>query len=248
MKVLLAVDDTDNLETKGTGHLAEAIAQELVRQRWGTRSYITRHQLLVHPDVPYTSHNSSMCFTAEIDGARLPDLTSHAAAFLETASAPGSDPGLCVAVADRLEDAEELIAFGKRAKQAVLGKDEAYDLARRLGVHLSEHGGTGGGVIGALAAVGLRLSGNDGRLRGHLEIGRVDGNGVATVRDLCAHPHVGSVRTLRGDVLRGDEAVLLSEWKVKAVMQGGSGVLLVTESASGEAPWETCPRAILKAY
>ena len=130
----------------------------------------------------------------------------------------------------------------------MLGKRDAYELARRLGVHLSEHGGTGGGVIGALAAVGLRLSGNDGRLRGHLEIGNVDANRVAIVRDLCAHPHVGSVRTLRGDVLRDDEAVLLSEWKVKAVMQGGTGVLLVTESGSGAAPWEMCPKAILRSF
>jgi hypothetical protein len=248
MRVLVAVDDTDNLETKGTGHLAEAIAREVERNGWGTRSYITRHQLLVHPDVPYTSHNSSMCFTADVDEARVDELTAHAAAFLERASAPGSDPGLCVATAERLEGADELVAFGERAKRTVLEQGEAHHLARRLGVHLSAHGGTGGGVIGALAAIGLRLGGNDGRLRGRLDIENVDANGVVRVRDLRAHPHVGSVRTLAGEVLRDDEAVLLSDWKVKAVMQGGAGVLLVTESSSREAPWETCPRAILKTF
>ncbi len=248
MKVLVAVDDTDNLETKGTGHLAEAIAQEVERKGWGTRSCITRHQLLVHPDIPYTSHNSSMCFTADIEEKHLAQLTSHAAAFLESASARGSDPGLCVAAADHLDRTDELIAFGKRAKQAVLDEAEAHALARRLGLHLSAHGGTGGGVIGALAAVGLRLSGDDGRLRGHLDVATAGGKGVATVRDLRAHPYVDSVRTLGGRVLRDDEAVLLSDWKVKAVMQGGMGVLLVTESASGEAPWQTCPRAVLKAF
>lgn len=248
MRVLVAVDDTDNLETKGTGHLAEAIARDVERNGWGTRSYITRHQLLVHPDVPYTSHNSAMCFTADVDEARVADLTAHAAAFLERASAPGSDPGLCVAAAERLEANDELVAFGERAKRTVLAKDEAHDLARRLGIHLSEHGGTGGGVIGALAAVGLRLGGNDGRLRGHLEIGNVDGNGVVTVRDLRAHPCVGSVRTLEGEVLRDDEAVLLSDWKVKAVLRGGAGVLLVTASSSCAAPWQTAPRQVLKSF
>ncbi len=246
MRVLLAVDDTDNLESIGTGHLAEAIAQDVERKGWGKRSYVTRHQLLVHPDVPYTSHNSSMCFTVDMDGAHLEALVSHAAGFLEKESAPGSDPGLCVAVADRLERTEELIAFGERAKQAVVKKDEALELAGRLGIHLSEHGGTGGGVIGALAAVGLRLSGNDGRLRGHLEIENV--NGVATVRDICAHPSVGSVLTLDGAVLRDEEAVLLSGWKVKAVLQGGGPVLLVMPSESEDARWRTCPREILKAY
>jgi len=246
MKVLLAVDDTDNLESIGTGHLAEAIAQEVEKNGWGKRSYITRHQLLVHPDVPYTSHNSSMCFTADIDDSCLERLTSHAAGFLEKVSAPGSDPGLCVAVADRLESTDELVAFGQRAKKAVVEKREALELARRLGVHLSAHGGTGGGVIGALAAVGLRLSGNDGRLRGKLEIDNV--NGVARVRDIRAHPCVGSVLTLDGEVLRDDEAVLLSGWKVKAVLQGGRPVLLVTSSESPGVPWQTCSREILRAY
>jgi len=246
MKVLLAVDDTDNLESIGTGHLAEAIAQEVEKNGWGKRSYISRHQLLVHPAVPYTSHNSSMCFTADIDSACLDLLIEHAARFLGEASAPGSDPGLCVAVAGRLEESEELVAFGQRAKQTVVKKGEAHALARRLGVHLSEHGGTGGGVIGALAAVGLRLSGNDGRVRGHLQIENV--NGVATVRDICAHPGVGSVQTLEGEALRDEESVLLSGWKVKAVLQGGGPVLLVVPSESADARWRTCPKEILRAY
>ena len=58
MNVLVAVDDTDNLGTKGTGHLAERIAQRIEANDWGRRSYITRHQLFVHPDVPYTSHGT----------------------------------------------------------------------------------------------------------------------------------------------------------------------------------------------
>jgi hypothetical protein len=248
MQVLLAVDDTDNLETKGTGHLAEAIARDVERSGWGTRSYVTRHQLLVHPDVPYTSHNSAMCFTVELDEARLAALTAHAAAFLERASAPGSDPGLCVAVADWLERPRELVAFGERAKRDVLVSGEAHELARRAGVHLSGHGGTGGGVIGALAAVGLRLGGEDGRLRGHLELGEAAAGDVVTVSELRAHPHVALVQTVGGVVLGDDEGVLLSHWKVKPVLRGGRGVLLVTESTSDLARWETCSRDVLKAF
>ena len=71
MKILISIDDTDNLESCGTGELATQISQTIAEQGWGTCSYITRHQLLVHPDVPYTSHNSAMCFEATIDAGQV---------------------------------------------------------------------------------------------------------------------------------------------------------------------------------
>lgn len=78
-------------------------------------------------------------------------------------------PGLCILEMSRLSGREELIRFGRRAKGEVLTKAEAYDLAGRYGIRLSEHGGSGDGVIGALAGCALRLEGRDGRFRGQLE-------------------------------------------------------------------------------
>lgn len=245
MRVLLAVDDTDDLQTPGTGHLAEAIAREVERRGWGTRSYVTRHQLLVDPAIPYTSHNSAMCFAAELDPERLEALTALAATVLEEASAPGADPGLCVAVPGRLARAAELVAFGDRAKREVLDAAQAHALAREVGVHLSGHGGTGGGVVGALAAAGLRLGGNDGRLRGRVDVGAPED--VVTVGRLRDHPHVAAVATLAGEVLADGEGVLLAGGKVKPVLRGGRAVLLVTPSSSARARWETCSRDALRA-
>ena len=74
-------------------------------------------------------------------------------------SAPGSDPGLCVVATTSVSGPKALIGFGQTAKDSVLTKSDAYGLAQRLGIHLSEHGGTGQGVIGALAGAGLRLIG-----------------------------------------------------------------------------------------
>jgi hypothetical protein len=249
MKILVAIDDTDNLESRGTGHLAEEIAHGVERNGWGTRTYITRHQLFVHPDVPYTSHNSAMCFTAEIDGARLEQLISDAAAFLEARSAEGSDPGLCVAVADRLGDAAELIEFGRRAKREVLTQADARGLAQRLGIHLSSHGGTGQGVVGSLAGVGLRFSGGDGRLRGHLDGSGL--NGVATARELLAQLPIDAVRAVKGPVLREEERVLLAGARLKAVLLDGRATLLVVPSdgSSGDgAAWQVCPKDIVRTY
>lgn len=247
MKIFICIDDTDNIESRGTGELAALLAEDIDKNGWGKSQFITRHQLLVHPDVPYTSHNSSMCFAADIHEAKLDFIISHAGNFLKKESAEGSDPGLCIADADHLKRPEELIEFGRKAKRVVLTKPESYELARKLGIHLSEHGGTGDGIIGALAGVGLRMSGNDGRLRGKIKIDST--NRTIKAGEICAHPAVDEVRTLDGEVIPGDQIIELGE-KVKTVLLGGKLVLLVQpgEGEAGGAFWKTCPKHIIKTY
>jgi hypothetical protein len=247
MHILIGIDDTDNLDSPGTGALASRIAAELESNGWGTSGFVTRHQLLVHTDIPYTSHNSSMCFPAEIADDCLDQVIAHAADVLVRESAAGSDAGLCVIVLDRLLESEELIRFGQAAKQSVLTKSSAYGLARRAGVHLSEHGGTGLGVIGALAATGLRLGGNDGRMRGKLAF--TNPGGVVTVAELYARNDVQEVRALDGGIVSLKDVVRLGE-KVKTVLLNGNAVLfLVAVDGSAEgARWQTCPRQLLKKY
>jgi hypothetical protein len=247
MKIFVCIDDTDNLESRGTGELASMLAEDVENKGWGTSSFVTRHQLLVHPDVPYTSHNSSMCFSADINETCLDILISHASSFLERESAEGSDPGLCVAVAERIGSREALIEYGKKAKQVVVRQQEAYELAERLDVHLSAHGGTGHGIIGALAGVGLRLSGNDGRMKGGLKI--VGENSLSKVSEICAYPEVDVVRSMDGKVLKGEELVIIGD-KAKTVLLDGKSVLLVvpSEGEADVAPWRTCPRQLLKSY
>ena len=53
MRILIAIDDTDNLETPGTGHLASALSDLLEKNELGKGSPVTRHQLYVHPDIPH---------------------------------------------------------------------------------------------------------------------------------------------------------------------------------------------------
>lgn len=247
MAVLICIDDTDSLDSRGTGELADLLAREVESRRWGRCGSVTRHQLYVHPDIPYTSHNSSMCFIADMDVAHLGALTEYASDFLAGESAEGSDPGLCIAVAERLARPEVLIDYGYRAKRSVIEMGEAYALAAESGIHLSSHGGTGQGVIGALAGVGLRLGGNDGRMRGSLVIPAADG--IATVREILAHPLVDVVRTLEGVCLDPEERVRFVD-KVKTVLLGGNQVLLVVpdDSTAGSARWKTCTRKQLKEY
>lgn len=247
MRILVCIDDTDNLESRGTGELATLLARHLTGTGWGEASYITRHQLLVHPEIPYTSHNSSMAFIAEIEPDRLAEFKAYAADFLNRESASGSDPGLCVVDCAKLQSAAKLIAFGHQAKKSLKSKAEAYALAQELGIHLSEHGGTGLGVIGSLAGAGLRLGGDDGRLKGQLKFDTNDGR--ISVAQLLAHPHVDTVRTTTGQVLADGESVRLQD-KVKVVLLGREAVLLVEPDGQAAAPegWRTLSRQQLKGY
>ena len=119
---------------------------------WG----VVRQQLLVHPDVPYTSHNSSACAVLEAPAEAVAELAEEAAAHVAKHFIDGSDPGVCV-VAENDPAIASLVAFGRRAAVEVVTQADAFAAAGIA--HLSAHGGTGDGVIGAAAGVGLTVLG-----------------------------------------------------------------------------------------
>lgn len=245
MRTIFCIDDTDNItSTRGTGELAAMLIGEIEARGWGKGGYIVRHQLFVHPDVPYTSHNSSMSFTLDVNENVMDEIIRFSGKFLEEMSEPGSDPGLCAAVTDNLAGSSSLIEFGKDAKCTVLTKYDAYSLADRLGIHLSEHGGTGMGVIGALAGVGLRLYGTDGRVRG--KYFEAEKNQVKSVSEILENSTIEVVSTVDGVALGKEEKVLLGE-KVKGVYMNKKSVLFVSErQGDTETRWETCPMDYIK--
>jgi hypothetical protein len=243
MKILISIDDTDNIESRGTGEIADLLAAGIMENCWGKCGPVTRHQLLIHPDIPYTSHNSSMCFPAEICEDALDSVTDYCCSTLAAESAAGSDPGLCILVPERLERPEVLVRYGQKAKKAVISKEEAYETAAVNGIHLSEHGGTGQGVIGALAGAGLRLTGNDGRFKGKFRI--PSRNGMASVKDI-RKAGIEVVRTVEGMVLNDIEVVHVGDW-VKPVLLDEKSVLLVVSSDVGTT-WNACERRIFEEY
>lgn len=254
MRILVSIDDTDTMkmdgvEVRGTGELAGLIKKSIEDQGWGRCDPITRHQLLIHPDIPYTSHNSSMCFEANIQEALLDDVIDYASDFLARESTPDSDPGLCVAVTDRISRPGWLISFGYMAKNYVLTKQDAYDLAEMLGIHLSEHGGSGQGIIGALAGAGLRLSGNDGRFKGKLKIKAP--NDIITAGEICSQGKVEMVKCLEeGIILHDDDMIILGD-HIKPVWLYGKSVLPVSKiyDQSAEQPrWQTYSKSQMKDF
>lgn len=245
MEIFVCIDDTDSLESKGTGHLAEILRRDIETLYGGKTSRITRHQLFVCDDIPYTSHNSAMCFRGEVKAGSLDDMIRYAGEFLERMSAPGSDPGLCVAVADRINQRERLISFGNDATCRVLTKESAFKLAAETGVHLSEHGGTGGGIIGALAGVGLRLGGNNGRFKGWLSV--KDADRSITVAGLLSNYEIDDVRGMSGERPLPEDTVALDE-RIKTVLLDGICVLPVKKSAGEDSGWINLSRDEIRRY
>lgn len=221
MKLLIAIDDTDNLESIGTGRLSRMLSDYLFERGLIGASTVTRHQFLVHPDIPYTSHNSSACIEAEKKG-RIEEVIAAAKEFLMRNFHAGANPGLCVA--NHEEVPRELSAFGRRAQEEVLKIRYARDLAERLGVFAWWHGETGQGCIGAMAGVGLRGTENDGRFIGLKGIRDI--KGTMSVRDILDATPIRTVMSESGEVLDVREEIDTLGW-VRPELRGGFPVLKV---------------------
>jgi hypothetical protein len=167
IRAYVGFDDTDTLDSdRGTGKLARWFQQELPEgcTIWG----VVRQQLLVHEDIPYTSHNSSACVVVEMpDLVFLDQIISRATRHLEHHALEGSDPGLCV-THEGNPGLARLIAFSQKCTSQIVHQKDALKATNDM--HLSGHGGSNDGIIGAAAAVGLTAHGWSGRF---IEFGKL---------------------------------------------------------------------------
>lgn len=239
---LIGVDDTDNLESRGTGFRARQLGMLINDQGVARLNSVTRHQLFVSPEIPYTSHNSSACLSVSGDSQNYLDLIELCKQYLLTESASGSDAGLCVARRDLVN--RSVIDFGLRAKCQVLTKDMALVTAQTSGIYLEGLTGQRIGVIGALSAVGLHQSGNDGRflwLPGLRELGE-----CYSVEELKRLGGIDLVRTQEGEIILSSQKVFVGDWP-RPILQDGKSVLLVQEEQQHDGyEWRILPREIIK--
>jgi hypothetical protein len=230
--IFIGIDDTDIIGTPGTNQLARVILKRIGDT--ARDSVICRHQLFFDPRVPYTSKNGSA--SIQLPHATEKDIKP----LLQTIRdvmlqwfVDGSDPGLCVATGA----SEEMTAFSFRCKSEVVTQDEARAIATRSGCYLEGLGGTEQGVIGALAAVGLIVGGEDGRVV-HLSSWPYPDSfsGPQTIEDLYAR---GISRIQQ---VESGEPVTLGPIDIgkhlRPNWRGGGIVLYVDASTErGTAPW-----------
>ena len=227
MTVFVCMDDTDNLNSRGTGRLARAVAATL-SENYSVMG-VTRHQLYVHPDIPYTSHNSCGVVHLDLSGQEfLGDIFDIAKDEMLDDFIEGSDPGLAVASTEQISPA--LVAYGTDAKNTVLSQDKARTLARNLGIQLEGLGGTEDGVIGAMAGLGLASTANDGRF---LMIGEIrELTGAQTVQKLI-RAGIDGIYTLDGKPVTEGTIFNDPNKSVKPCPVNGKAILYV-ENKDGE--------------
>jgi tRNA(Ile2) C34 agmatinyltransferase TiaS len=216
--LFLGLDDTDTLDSRGTGHLARSIAAELAADH--VLLGVIRHQLLRDPRVPCTKNNSSATIVLDGDAVVEPvTLLERVRLIMRDNYQPGSDPGLCLATSVPAA----ITDFGRRTQQELVTQAEARALASAHGLPLVGLGGDEGGVIGALAAVGLAAGGEDGRyvlvgrcreLQGLQPVQALLAAGVAAVQTLDGQPVTdGLVQTDRlRPARRGGRPIAFVQW------------------------------------
>src|SRR4051812_34889240 len=163
--IYVGIDDTDTLDDPGTNQLARHLVRELAPLITG--QIVLRHQLLEDPRVPCTKKNGCASILLVQPLAPVLKWENEFSLYIDTmrqvirAWCPrGSDPGFCVA----RNVSPAVIEWGLRCQRELVTQQEARRIARENLVLLEGLGGTEDGVIGALAAVGLMATKNDGRV------------------------------------------------------------------------------------
>lgn len=157
--IYVGIDDTDTLDDPGTNQLARHLVRELASQFRGRM--ILRHQLLEDPRVPCTKKNG--CASIAFEPSNSIPITEFIATLRHLIvpwCPPGSDPGLCVTE----EVPQAVVEWGLRCQREFVEQSDARQIAAENNIYLEGLGGTEDGVIGALAAVGLMATQNDGRV------------------------------------------------------------------------------------
>ena len=218
--IFIGLDDTDNLQSRGTGRLARQIAAELAKDY--PLLGVTRHQLLFDPRVPYTSHNSSAAIHLQANGTTvLRAIFRRVKEMMLADFQEGSDPGLCIADS---KTARHLTSFGLLAKRQIVTQKEAFAIADEHNVIVEGLEGTRDGLIGALAAVGLSASGEDGR---YLLVG--DSRHLSGLQPVSAVIEAGinTVQTMQGQLV--EDGLILSD-KLRPARRGGCPILFVEKN------------------
>jgi len=232
MFFLIGIDDTDNPATGDTGSLARHLGKKIETLRKGRMVSVTSHQLAHHPGIFSTSQNQCVCLLIDADHDVQRDIELICREFLLHESAAGSNSGFALASWNSVTPV--ITAWGRQAKTTLLDRLEAMNLAREYKISIAGFTGSGQGVIGALAAVGLYYDGNDGRFLWMPGLSSL--SGIFTLTSLIETCPVDRVENSRGRKPMPNDRINVCEGAYPILRDGQS--LLLVESSKKDETWE----------
>ena len=227
MRFLIGVDDTDNPRVSSTGLLAQRLGLFLQEAGLGRLESVTRHQLIISPQVPRTTRNSAICITIETDPQKRSDLEMACRSFILREYSSGADAGFALASWGQIT--AEVFTWARTAKTQVIKRQDALQIAHSAQIAITGITGSGAGVIGALAAIGLRYRGEDGRFLWIPNIHQL--SGIYSASELMQIAPFDRIETQRGRSPRPDEKIEVGKW-IRPVLVEGRCVLFVEEERS----------------
>ncbi len=242
MAIYIGIDDTDNRGSRGTGFRSRQMASELELAGFGQVFGIIRHQLYLHEEILSTSQNGSNSIIVECSD--LEGLKIFCRNFMIREALPGSNGGLCIVDAELIPG--EVEEWGRRAKRELVDQQEAHDIAARNNIYLTGIFGTHSGVIGALAAVGLRKTGNDGRFIWQPGKQLRDLQGSMTVEEFKRGTQIDDIITKEGKILGPEEMIDLTDW-VRAVLINNKAYVLAERNLKRSgSDWKTADKDYIR--
>ena len=228
---VIGIDDTDAADVPGTGTLARALAAQVEREGFGASLGVTRHQLWESDKLTATDGNRCYALAIETDRDTL-DVEDLVVDFVRARSVRGANPG--IALLSRHSDMPHALAFGRRAQQELMKIEEAERYAAESNVLVRGLGGSRSGMIGALAAAGLRGGGKDGRysdLRGIREL-----TGRVTAGEIRSRTALERILNDEGEALDRDDPIDTLDW-IRPRIEEGHPVLRLRRSAEDRRVW-----------
>lgn len=246
MKIYVAIDDSRQLDGGKAGETAFLLGKYIEKRGWGKSAIPSRHRLYPNPATGCKKHNTARSLAADIDEQHLADFIDYACTLVKSTGTPDSNAGLVIAIPELMDNPGELVQYAYQVKEEMIGKEEALKLVDRPGLYVFELNGSGNGIIGALAAAGLRMTGNDGQFRGKLQVGSGE-DYIARVREIIDETYVEQVKNMNFETLHDDEYVRMGE-KVKVVLLDNQYTLMVFSTDIDHPKWQTSTTHMLRAF
>ena len=229
----LGIDDTGPPGKNGTKATALALGLHLQARKFVRLLHVSAHALVTAGEIPNANHTHAYCLTLEGEAQRLREIDMESRVYLMHNSAAGANPGFALAPRDRVN--ERILNWGKACQMMTLERREALALARSQGFTAAGFTGSGIGVIGALAAVGLRASVTDGWVT--WLPGLPDLKGVMTFSEILHISTFDYVKSLRGKTPEFSDRIQLGDQVMPLLYNDRTLLLLAPAPRSADWEW-----------